>query len=56
MGDRAGGIALNADNDRGGRKLIIATALATGQATDALKERVVKLAQSKPLYEGLESW
>ena len=33
---------------------IIATALATGQATDALKERVVKLAQSKPLYEGLE--
>jgi glycine hydroxymethyltransferase len=35
---------------------IIATALATGQATDALKERVVKLAQSKPLYEGLEDW
>jgi glycine hydroxymethyltransferase len=35
---------------------IIATALATGQATDALKERVVKLAESKPLYEGLEDW
>ncbi|MCC8928681.1 serine hydroxymethyltransferase [Rhodococcus sp. BGS-1C] len=35
---------------------IIGTALATGEASDALKERVVKLAQSKPLYDGLEDW
>ncbi|WP_072805580.1 serine hydroxymethyltransferase [Rhodococcoides yunnanense] len=35
---------------------IIGTALATGEATDSLKERVVKLAQSTPLYEGLEDW
>ncbi|SNT51830.1 serine hydroxymethyltransferase [Rhodococcoides kyotonense] len=35
---------------------IIGTALATGEASDSLKERVVKLAQSKPLYNGLEDW
>ncbi|RRQ29751.1 serine hydroxymethyltransferase [Rhodococcus sp. Eu-32] len=35
---------------------IIGTALATGEASDSLKERVVKLAQSKPLYDGLEDW
>ncbi|OZD58807.1 serine hydroxymethyltransferase [Rhodococcus sp. 06-1059B-a] len=35
---------------------IIATALATGEASDSLKERVVKVAQSKPLYDGLEDW
>ncbi|MFC8180839.1 serine hydroxymethyltransferase [Rhodococcus sp. 14-2470-1b] len=35
---------------------IIATALATGEATDSLKERVVEVAQSKPLYDGLEDW
>nr|WP_296781105.1 serine hydroxymethyltransferase [Rhodococcus sp. (in: high G+C Gram-positive bacteria)] len=35
---------------------IIGTALATGEASDSLKERVVKVAQSKPLYDGLEDW
>jgi glycine hydroxymethyltransferase len=35
---------------------IIATALATGEASDSLKERVVEVAQSKPLYDGLEDW
>ena len=35
---------------------IIGTALATGEASDSLKERVVKLAQSVPLYDGLEDW
>ncbi|OAK52463.1 serine hydroxymethyltransferase [Rhodococcoides kyotonense] len=35
---------------------IIGTALATGEASDSLKDRVVKLAQSKPLYDGLEDW
>ena len=35
---------------------IIGTALATGVASDSLKERVVKLAQSVPLYDGLEDW
>ncbi len=35
---------------------IIGTALATGEASDSLKKRVVELAQSKPLYEDLENW
>ncbi|QCB52290.1 serine hydroxymethyltransferase [Rhodococcus sp. PAMC28707] len=35
---------------------IIGTTLATGEASDSLKERVVKVAQSKPLYDGLEDW
>ncbi|MGU3431855.1 serine hydroxymethyltransferase [Actinomycetes bacterium M1A6_2h] len=35
---------------------IIATALATGEATDALRSRVTTLAQERPLYEGLEDW
>ncbi|ORI23893.1 serine hydroxymethyltransferase [Rhodococcus sp. 1168] len=35
---------------------IIGTALATGEASDSLKERVIKVAQSKPLYDGLEDW
>ncbi len=35
---------------------IIGIALATGEASDSLKERVVKVAQSKPLYDGLEDW
>ncbi|MGA9871933.1 MAG: serine hydroxymethyltransferase [Rhodococcus sp. (in: high G+C Gram-positive bacteria)] len=35
---------------------IIGETLAAGEARDSLKARVVKLAQSKPLYEGLEDW
>ena len=35
---------------------IIGTTLATGEASDSLKKRVVQLAQSKPLYDGLEDW
>jgi len=37
---------------------IIGTALAAGKDADvaALRERVTKLAQAKPLYEGLEEW
>ena len=35
---------------------IIGTALATGTATDALRDRVAKLATDFPLYDGLEEW
>lgn len=35
---------------------IIGTTLANGEASDSLKERVIKVAQSKPLYDGLEDW
>ncbi|WP_084351108.1 serine hydroxymethyltransferase [Millisia brevis] len=35
---------------------IIGTALATGTATDALRDRVTALAADFPLYEGLEEW
>ncbi|MBM7413960.1 MULTISPECIES: serine hydroxymethyltransferase [Nocardiaceae] len=35
---------------------IIATALATGEATDDLRGRVSTLAHDFPLYEGLEGW
>ncbi len=35
---------------------IIATALVSGEATDALRGRVTALARNFPLYDGLEDW